>query len=171
MSNKKSTSLYMRVVHRYLGFFLAGIMTVYALSGVILIFRETSFLKIEKQIEKQLQPNVEIAEIGKAIRKRNIKINKSEGSLVYFDNGTYNKETGLVKYTSKELPYVLDKFVHLHKSTTNHPMYWLNIFFGVSLLFFAISSFLMYLPKSKIFKKGLYYSFAGIVLTIILLFL
>ena len=63
MSNKKSTSLYMRVVHRYLGFFLAGIMTVYALSGVILIFRETSFLKIDKQIEKQLQPNVEIAEI------------------------------------------------------------------------------------------------------------
>lgn len=35
----------MRIYHRYLGFFLAGIMAVYALSGVILIFRETPFLK------------------------------------------------------------------------------------------------------------------------------
>lgn len=161
----------MRIVHRYLGFFLAGIMTVYALSGVVLIFRETEFLKVEKQIEKKLQPNAEIAEIGKAIKKRNIKISKAEGDLVYFNGGSYNKQTGLVNYTSKQLPYVLDKFVHLHKATTKQPLYWLNVFFGVSLLFFAISSFWMFLPKSKIFKKGMYYTIAGFVLTVILLFI
>lgn len=33
----------MRVYHRYLGFFLAGIMAVYAISGVVLIFRDTDF--------------------------------------------------------------------------------------------------------------------------------
>ena len=30
----------MRIFHRYLGFFLAGIMAVYALSGIVLIFRD-----------------------------------------------------------------------------------------------------------------------------------
>ena len=37
-----------RVWHRYLGFFLAGIMAVYAVSGVVMIFRNTDFLKQEK---------------------------------------------------------------------------------------------------------------------------
>lgn len=170
MSSKKSTSLLMRVIHRYLGFFLAGIMVVYALSGIILVFRDSEFLKIEKHVEKQLQPDAEITEISRAIRRRNIKVTKKEGNLVYFKDGTYNTETGLVKYTSKQLPYVLDKFVHLHKATTKQPLYWLNIFFGVALLFFAISTFWMFLPKSKIFKNGMYYTLAGLILTLIMLF-
>ena len=36
----------MRIYHRYLGFFLAGIMAVYAISGIVLIFRDTDFLKM-----------------------------------------------------------------------------------------------------------------------------
>ena len=43
----------MRVLHRYLGFFLAGIMAVYAISGVILIYRDTDFLKSEQVFEEQ----------------------------------------------------------------------------------------------------------------------
>jgi hypothetical protein len=43
----------MRIYHRCLGYFLAGIMAMYAISGITLIFRETNFLKQEKQIEKQ----------------------------------------------------------------------------------------------------------------------
>ncbi|WP_111708788.1 hypothetical protein [Lutibacter citreus] len=171
MSKSKSTGFYMRVVHRYLGFFLAGIMTVYAISGVILIFRETEFLKVEKKVEKKLQPNTEINKIGRALRIRDFKITKTEGDLVYFNNGTYNKETGLVNYTSKEFPYILEKFVHLHKATTKQPLFYLNVFFGVSLFFFSISAFWMFLPKTKVFKKGLYYTLGGIILTIVMLFL
>ncbi len=55
----------MRVYHRYLGFFLAGIMAVYSISGIILIFRETDFLKKEKQITRQLNPGLKNEEIGK----------------------------------------------------------------------------------------------------------
>jgi uncharacterized iron-regulated membrane protein len=43
----------MRIIHRYLGFFLAGIMAVYAISGILLIFRETNFLKSEKSSKKK----------------------------------------------------------------------------------------------------------------------
>jgi uncharacterized iron-regulated membrane protein len=50
MAIKKSLSIRMRIIHRYLGFFLSGIMAVYALSGIVLIFRDTDFLKQEKII-------------------------------------------------------------------------------------------------------------------------
>ena len=59
----------------------------------------------------------------------------------------------------------------LHKATTKSPVYWLNIFFGISLLFFVISSFWMFLPSTSVFKKGIYFSLAGIVMTVIILFI
>ena len=77
-NKKMSASLQqkMRVYHRYLGYFLAGIMAVYSISGVVLIFRETDFLKKEKQIEKQLNPNMESEEIGRELKIKEFKIEK-----------------------------------------------------------------------------------------------
>jgi len=161
----------MRVIHRYLGFFLAGIMAVYALSGIVLVFRQTDFLKRTHHFEKQLAPNIAKSELGKAIKIKRLKIEKEEGNIYHFKNGTYNKQTGMAIYSQKKLPYVMDRMTHLHKATTNDPLYFLNIFFGTSLLFFVISSFWMFIPSSSIFKKGLYFTLAGIVLTLILLFI
>lgn len=171
MKKVKSTQYYMRIVHRYLGFFLAGIMTVYALSGVLLIFRDTDFLKSEQHLEKVLKPGMEIENVGKALKIKGVKVDKTENDVLYFNNGTYNSKTGEAKYTTKKLPFVLDKMTHLHKSSNNEPMYWLNVFFGVALLFFALSSFWMFLPKTSTFKKGMYYTLGGIILTLIMLFI
>jgi len=136
-----------------------------------MIFRQTDFLKSEKIIERQLQPNLKAGEISGALRvKGGIKPEKTEGDVVYFKQGQYNKATGMATIKKMELPFILDKMEHLHKATTNSPVYFLNIFFGLSLLFFVISSFWMFLPKTSVFKKGLYFSLAGMVLTIILLF-
>lgn len=60
-----------RVYHRYLGFFLAGIMTIYALSGTIMIFRTTDFIKQVKITERDCNLNGKrvaccFAKIGKA---------------------------------------------------------------------------------------------------------
>lgn len=41
---------------------------------------------------------------------RNFKVLKSEGDMVYFQNGIYNKATGLVQYKEKVLP--------LHKTSS-----------------------------------------------------
>jgi hypothetical protein len=160
----------MRVLHRYLGFFLAGIMAVYAISGIVLIFRDTDFLKSEHTEEIKIEPNIKNENIGKALDLRRYNFEREEGDMVYFKNGDYNKKTGVAHITSKELPYILDKMTHLHKASTDDPLYWLNIFFGVALLFFVLSAFWMYLPKTKVFKTGLLYSLAGLVLTLILLF-
>jgi hypothetical protein len=169
--SQQSFSFKMRVVHRYLGFFLAGIMAVYALSGIVLIFRDTDFLKNKTEVKKVIATNISKEELGKAIKIKRLKVDKEEGDTYFFKNGNYNKATGAVEYTKKELPFVLDKMAHLHKAKSSEPLFFLNIFFGVSLLFFVISSFWMFMPSSSIFKKGMYFTIGGIVLTLLLLFL
>lgn len=170
MATKKPTGYYMRIIHRYLGFFLVGIMAMYSISGIVLVFRNTDFLKKEISIEKTIETNLTPEKLGKAIKIKKLNIKKQEARIYYFKNGSYNSQTGLAKYTKKELPYVLDRMTHLHKANTNDPLYFLNIFFGVSLLFFVISSFWMFMPGSDVFKKGLYFTLGGIILTLILLF-
>ena len=162
--------MYMRIIHRYLGFFLVGIMAVYALSGVVLIFRNTDFLKQEKQVEEVVETNLSSEELGKKLHIKELKVTNEEGDLVSFEQGTYNRATGEAVYRTKQLPLVLDKMTKLHKANTNHPLFWLNIFFGLSLLFFVVSAFWMFRPATSVFKKGLYFTLGGIVLTVVLLF-
>lgn len=161
----------MRIWHRYLGFFLAGIMAVYALSGVLLIFRDTPLLRQEKEVVRQLSPNLSPAELREALRMKKFKMEKHEGDVFYFNAGQYNAATGEAQYKVESYPFVLEKMVHLHKASSSSPLFFLNIFFGVALLFFSISAFFMFKPKSEIFKKGSWYAVAGIALTLLLLFL
>jgi len=160
----------MRVYHRYLGFFLAGIMAVYALSGIILIFRDTSFLKRKQVISKTLEPGMKPEQVGQAIRIRDLKFDTAAADPVKkFKQGTYNSQTGEVSYTVQSLPRIVEKLTHLHKAGTKDPLFYLNVFFGVALFFFVLSSFWMFMPGTSIFKKGLLFALAGVVLTIVML--
>jgi hypothetical protein len=160
----------MRVYHRYLGFFLAGIMAIYALSGVIMVFRNTDFLKKEVLKNETIEPNLKPEDLGQKIKIKGLKVDKEENGIIYFKEGTYNIRTGEAQYTKKEMPYLIGRMEHLHKATTKDPLYFLNLFFGLALLFFVISSFYMFLPGTQTFKKGLYFTLAGIILTLIMLF-
>lgn len=171
MTKQNSINNQMRIVHRYLGFFLAGIMAVYALSGMVLVFRNTDFLKKEIHIQKKVAENIPANKLGEALKIKRLKVEKEENGIYYFKNGLYNTQTGEANYVKKELPFFLNKMTKLHKANTNSPLYFLNLFFGASLLFFVISSFWMFLPKTAIFKKGLYFTLGGIVLTLVLLFI
>ena len=160
----------MRVYHRYLGFFLAGIMAIYSISGIIMIFRDTDFLKKENRKVLTVALNLKSDEIGPAIKLKNLKIKSDTLDVVTFEQGTYNKVTGVADFTVKELPYFVNKITKMHKATNKDPLYYLNIFFGLSLFFFVISSFYMFMPGTTIFKKGMYFTLAGIVLTLVMLF-
>lgn len=159
----------MRTYHRYLGFFLAGIMAIYSISGMLMVFRNTDFLKNIVKIEKTVEPNLTAEQLS-PILKMKVNVEKEENGIVFFKGGQYNVQTGELKAEKKELPYILGKMEHMHKATTNDPLFYLNLFFGASLLFFVISSFWMFLPGTKIFKKGLYFTLGGIILTLIMLF-
>ncbi len=168
---QKKLNTTVRVIHRYLGFFLAGIMAIYAVSGIILIFRDTDFLKSEQVVEKTIPGKVNFNKLGNQLKIRDLKIEKVENDIAYFKEGTFNTKTGVANYTTKKLPFVLDKMAQLHKANSSQPLFFLNIFFGLSLLFFVLSSFWMYLPKTTIFKKGIYFTIGGVVLSLILIFI
>lgn len=170
MAKPTQGALQARIIHRYLGFFLAGVMAVYAISGITLIFRTGDTFKVEKQVETTLAAGLDGEALGRALKMRGFKADRTEGDVVYFKEGTYNQATGAADYTVKELPFVLDKLTHLHKATTNDPLFFLNIFFGLSLLFFVISAFWMYLPGGPILRKGLWFTAGGILLVLLMLF-
>ena len=170
MKASNPTGTRMRVLHRYLGFFLAGIMATYALSGVVLIFRNTDFLKREVTVEKTLPPDLDAGALGEQLRIKRLEVTRTAAGTDYFAQGSYVRATGVARYTTRQLPYVLERLTRLHKSSTDHPLYWLNVFFGLSLLFFVVSAFWMFLPATRVFRKGLYFALAGLLLTLALLF-
>ena len=129
----------MRIFHRYLGFFLAGIMAVYAISGIVLIFRDSDTFQVETEHKETLKPNLTEEGLGKALDMRRFEATKTEGDVIYFEEGTYNSKTGVAEFTTKELPYILDQMTHLHKAKSSQPLFFLNIIFGLSLLFFVIT--------------------------------
>lgn len=161
----------MRITHRYLGFFLAGIILVYATSGIVLIFRKTDTFKKEVKIEKTVEKNIPTYDLERKLKIENLSIKEEIEGILYFENGSYNPKTGNFISIKKELPFFLDKMTKLHKATTKQPLYWLNIFFAISLIFFVISSLWMFKPNTSIFKKGICFSVAGIVLTLAMLFI
>lgn len=170
MAQIKDTKTFMRIVHRYLGYFMAGIMAVYAISGVLLVYRDTDFLKKDQLYEKVFEKNLTEKELGKQIKLKGFDVKKTENGIFYFKEGTYNSTTGEAQYTKKELPFVLHKMTKLHKSESKEPLSPLNVFFGVSLFFFVVSSFWMFNPKTKAFKRGMVYAGIGFIVAMILLF-
>jgi len=168
---KNNTGQSMRIIHRYLGFFLAGIMAMYALSGMMMVYRNTDTFKRTVEVEQQLDQDLTPDALDKALKIKGFAVTDQSDAVIYFKEGTYNRQTGIANYTVKKLPLLLDKMEKLHKATTDSPVYWLNLFFGASLLFFVVSSFWMFMPHTSVFKKGLYFSLAGMVLTVLLLFL
>lgn len=170
MAKKTSVSLTVRIIHRYLGFFLVGIISVYAFSGIVLIFRDTNFFKKEYTFSQQVKTNALPNELGELLDFKKLKIIKEEGNKIYFENGTYDKESGMAEYKAKELPFILEKITQFHTSKSGETLFYFNAFLGVALLFFAFSSFFMFLPKTSVFKKGLYFTLAGIILAFLVLF-
>jgi hypothetical protein len=166
---KKSINHYIRSLHRDVGFFVVGLVLIYSISGIVLIYRDTGFLKHEVKIEKQLPPNMEASQLGKALHIKDFKVIKSEGELVNFKNGTYDRATGVANYSAEELPKWISKFNKLHKSSTKTMVHWFTTVFGISMLFLAISSFWMIKPGTRLFRREVYFAAAGILFAIILL--
>lgn len=170
MTTQKTAST-LRKYHRLLGFFLAGIMAIYACSGVLMIFRNTDFLMYEQTSERQLSPGLNGSELGPQLRIKGFRVIEEDPGQVIFRQGSYSKETGLAVLTLKDYPLPLQKLVKLHKATTDSPLYYMNIFFGGALLFFAISAFFMFLPRMPAFRTGLKFAGAGFLLALAMVLL
>lgn len=161
----------MRALHRDVGFFVVGLVLVYSLSGIVLVYRDIGLLTYTAKVEKELSPGMAPDELGKVLHLRGFKVLKTEGDMVYFPDGSYNKATGLAAYSVRQLPAPLQKFVELHKTASGKITHWYAILFGSLLCFLGISSFWMYNPGSPTLRRGACIAGAGIVATAVVLFL
>lgn len=168
-NEKKSITQTIRLLHRNIGFFILGFVIIYALSGITLIFRDSDFMKHEKIIKVNLPVETKTENLGPALRIRELKILKTEGDVVFFQGGSFNTKTGEASYTVKELIFPLNKLTNLHKTPSKNPIHWFTLAFGIMMLFMAVSSFWMFKPESKVFRKGMLIVLAGIVFAVILL--
>ncbi len=159
---KHSFTRWMRILHRDIGFFVVGLTIIYCVSGVLLTYRGTGFLKSETQVEKTLAPGLAANSLGKELHMRGFKVTGQEGDSILFGNGSYNTVTGVVTYTADEHPYLLRLFNSLHHVSSNDGRHWFTTLYAVALLFLALSSFWMYRPGNSHFKRGLAIAFCGI---------
>ncbi len=166
MSAKQASTF--RKYHRMLGFFLAGVMMIYASSGVLLIFRTTDFLKYEHTTERQLAAGLTAEQLGQQLRLNNFRVKGENESLIQFEQGHYSKRKGKATITTKDYPPAIKKLVNLHKATTNSPLFFMNIFFGLGLLFLAVSSFFMFLRQAPTFKSGMKFAIAGFLVALVM---
>jgi hypothetical protein len=162
---------YMRSLHRDIGFFLIGFIVIYSVSGIVLVYRDTDFLKQEKSIEKNIGPGIETSEIGRILHMKDFKVLKSEGEIISFNGGTYNKVTGVAKYNSKDLPGLLSRFTNLHKTSSRNASHFVVVLFGILLLFLAVSSLWMFKPQTKVFRRAISIAGIGVVTAVVLFFI
>ena len=168
---RKTIHYYMRLWHNYIGYFIAGLVIIYGLSGIVQTYRDTDFLKQEVIKQKTEAAHLTGEELGKALQIKEIKINKTEADLVFFKEGTYNTTTGEATITTKELYPWIAKLTKLHKSNSKAPAHLFTTVFGVLMLFMSVSAFWMFKPGTKLFSRGVFVSAAGIVAAIILMLL
>ncbi len=154
-ASKKSLQNTMRALHRDIGFFLIGLVVLYSLSGVLLIYRDTDFLKTTQRIETTLAPNLEEQSLARALREKRLIGVHQEGEALVFKGGSYNRVTGQVSYQTEKLPQFLEMFVNLHKASSEKAVSWITTLFGGLLAFMAISSFWMFRSSHRHFKRGI----------------
>ena len=178
-ANKRKKTLLesMRMLHRNIGFFVIGLTLIYSLSGIVLVYRTTDFLKQDTLVQKTIAKNIDSAELAKVLRVKEVNIVKIEGDTLLFQagasisNGKYDKATGLVSYTEKQLPAILNKLNGLHKASSRDTVHIFSVIYGLLLCFLALSSFWMIKPGTPLFRKGMYYTVAGFVAATIMLFI
>lgn len=165
---KRSLQQWMRLLHRDIGFFVVGITIVFSVSGIVLIYRDTDTFKVEKQYTEQLSSYLDETGLKEEIGIKRVQVKSETDELIVFRSGTYNKNTGIARYTLKEYPYLLDKINFMHKAISSEVLHWFATIYGILLLFLAISSFWMYKPGTRLFKRGVFIGAIGFVFAVLL---
>ena len=168
---KKSLNQLMRAWHRDIGFFIIGLVIIYALSGIALIFRDTDFLKHNIKFEKKLLQNLNSSELRKSLHMKDLKVTNTKGDTLFFENGLYNKTTGVAQFSMKEYIFPFNRFINVHKVKSKDSIHWVNTIFGLVLLFMVFSSFWMFKKGTVFFRRGLIIAIAGVLFALILFFI
>lgn len=159
-----------RALHRDVGYLIAGLTMVFALSGLAQVFRDTDLLQHEVVAPVTLEPGLAPEALGPRLRVRDFRVLRTEGTVVYFKGGQYDAATGAATRTEKRWIFPFDRMTSLHKAPSKQAVHWLTLLYGVLLLFMAISSFFMFKPGTPLQKRGLVLALAGFAVAALVLF-
>lgn len=174
---KKNNTLkkWLRIIHRYLGFFMVGISLIYGISGILLNHmkgKDPAYKTVEEVLlfDKNLSKDQLALAWNNNTDLPNIKMVR-EGKMshqVLLDGGIgiYNIETGELSYeyhTKRPLVYWINK---LHYNQVGGWTIMADLF-AVSIIFFAISGLFMVSRKNGIMGKGKWYLIAGLCVPVI----
>lgn len=160
----------MRILHRDIGFLMIGLTLAFSLSGILLVYRSTGFMKSEIQVTRTLDPALSINDVGRALHLRKLTVGDDDGRRIAFSSepmardGSYDRATGEVRYSAQQLPTFLEKLNALHKTGSGSALHWFSLLYGVLLTFLAVSSLWMFKPSTRPFRRGLLFSAAGLAL-------
>ncbi len=171
IKKKRNLRWYMRYLHNKLGFFIAGLVIIYAFSGLVQTYRDTDLLKHDVSHNIQIEPQLKEADLGPKLKLRNLKVEKTEGSILHFKEGTYNAATGAASYVTKEWYSWIVPFTDLHKTASKSAAHYFTTVFGFVMLFMSVSAFWMFKPGTKLFSSGVILTALGIVAAVIMIFL
>ncbi len=169
--SKKSIQYWMRVLHRDIGFLAIGLTLVYALSGIMLIEGKSPLWSYEKEYNDKFEPGLTAAQIADYYEFTDTIPYKTENNILYFKKGTYNEKTGDATYKKLTNYAFARKMINLHFTREGSKKYTFVIIYAISLSFLAISSFWMYKPKNRNFKRGIIITAIGVAATFLLLYL
>ena len=166
-NTNKSLTYYMRILHRDIGFLLIGLTLVFSLSGILLVYRQTDLLKSDTEVARTLPGGLSANEVGKELHLRQLEVNGDDGQYILFSSapalrdGKYDRASGTVSYTEKQLPTLLNKFNQLHKTNNSGFVHGFIVVYGVLLTFLAVSALWMFKPSTRHFRRGLTFAAAG----------
>ena len=170
-TEQKSFTQIARALHRDIGWFTAGLTLIFVLSGIAQVYRDSDFLQHEIQVPVQVDPGLQGEDIGRALRVREFKAERTEGSVTFFRGGSYDAATGKAVRTQKEFVFPLDRFSELHKQRSKEAWHWITLAYGALLGFMAISSFFMFKGGSPMAKRGLVLAGLGFAVALAVVFL
>lgn len=168
-TTNRSLTYYMRILHRDIGFLMIGLTLVFSLSGILLVYRQTDLLKSDTVVTQTVSSGLAVDEIGKTLRLRKLKIDGDDGRYILFSSdpslrdGKYDRESGSVTFVEKRLPSWLSKLNQFHKTGSSDEIHWFIVTYGVLLTFLAVSSFWMFKPSTRQFRRGLAFAAGGFI--------
>ncbi|MCT4588262.1 MAG: PepSY-associated TM helix domain-containing protein [Carboxylicivirga sp.] len=174
MNNKKLRK-WLRHIHRDLGYFFVGIITIYGVSGLLLNHEVTAYSTTKHQTVIGLDLDKdELANYWKEnhsdIRLKNVIVQPNDFQL-YIDGGlgSYQPSNGQLSYETYHRNAIID-FVHrLHYNTIKGWKYVAD-FFALSLIFFAVSGLFLSKGKKSIRGRGKWILLAGVLVPVIIFF-
>lgn len=154
----------MRKLHRDVGGLVVAMSVMFAMSGMIMVFRDVEFLQRETRVEKTIAAGLGPDEVKEALRLRQFRLRGAPaGAIIEFEGGTYDPATGKASYVEKGYPAPVKQVTTLHKATSGRPFFFVTLAYALALLTLVVTSFWMYKPGTPQFRRFTLMVGAGIV--------